>query len=239
MQPKPLIHFSSPPLPEGFVYLEDIDPSILQEIRYAGSHNFVGRPIAGYEAPRCITTLKVAEALKPVQDELRPRSLTLKVYDAYRPLRASADFLKWSLDAEDQKMRAEFYPDVDKGRVFELGYIALRSQHCRGCAIDLTLVPLPVSAQATYTPGDQLVDSRLPKGQRFDDNSVEMGTGFDCFDALASTAHPQISKEARENRMLLKGLMEKQGFENYSAEWWHFSLKDEPFPDIYYDFPIR
>jgi len=230
---------ATPQLPQGFIYLEEVDSTILQEIRYAGSHNVIGRPIDGYEAPRCITTIEVAEALKAVQAELTPLNLTLKVYDTYRPLRASADFLKWSLDPHDQKMRAEFYPNIDKSRVFELGYLALRSQHNRGCAVDLTLVPLPVPPQSTYKPGDILVDSRLPKGQRFNDNSIEMGTGFDCFDPLASTLHPSISDEVRSNRMLLKNLMEKHGFKNYEKEWWHYALIDEPFPDIYFDFPVR
>ncbi len=226
-------------LPDGFIYLEQLDPTIIQEMRYYGNHNFIGRPIEGYEADKCITTLKVAEALKRVQAELRGQSLTLKVYDAYRPLRAVGHFVEWANDVNDLKMKKEFYPDVDKSKLFELGYIGIRSQHTRGCAVDLTIVPIPTPKQDTYQSGDILVDGRLPKGTRFNDNSIEMGTGFDVFDELSHTANSNISDTAKSNRAMLVEIMAKHGFANYSKEWWHFYIEDEPFAETYFDFPIR
>ena len=226
-------------LPEGFVYLESIDDTILQEIRYAGYHNFVGRPIDGYEAHRCVVTKKVGLALAKVQAQLQPQNLTLKVYEGYRPLRAASHFVRWALDPNDHLMKAEFYPAVEKDKIFELGYVAIRSQHTRGCAVDLTLVPLPVPEQVVYQPGDQVIDGRLPKGQRFNDNSIEMGTGFDCLDVKAHTLNSDVSEVAQKNRAMLTGLMASYGFANYRKEWWHFYLADEPFPDTYFDFPIR
>lgn len=226
-------------LPKGFSYLEQHDASILQEIRYAGSHNFVGSPIDGYEEHKCVVSNAVGQALAKVQAALKPHQLSLKVYEAYRPLRAGAHFLKWALSSDDQTMKTEFYPAIEKNTLFDQGYIAFRSQHTRGCAVDVTLVPLPTPAQATYQPGDPVLDGRLPKGQRFDDNSIEMGTSFDCLDEMAHTHNPKISDEAKKNRAFLLEIMSAHGFENYSKEWWHFSLKQEPFPNMYFDFPIR
>jgi D-alanyl-D-alanine dipeptidase len=228
-----------PGLPQGFIYLENLAPTILQEIRYAGCHNFIGRPLNGYEAERCIVSFPLGEALAKVQKEAINQGMTLKVYEAYRPLRAAQDMVKWAMDINDHKMKAEFYPDIDKSKVFELGFLAIRSQHSRGCAVDLTLVPLPIPSQDIYHSGDELKDSRLPKALRFNDNSIEMGTGFDCFDNLSHTMNSHISKEAQHNRMLLKSMMEKYGFINYGKEWWHYSLQNEPFPETYFDFPIH
>ncbi|MBT4880450.1 MAG: M15 family metallopeptidase [Alphaproteobacteria bacterium] len=229
----------SSPLFPGFSYLEDIDSTILQEVRYAGPHNFIGRPIDGYEAARCVVSDKLGQGIAAVQEEVRKDNYTLKVYDAYRPLRSVVNFAKWAMDLEDLLMKEEFYPEINKAHLFDLGYIGFRSQHSRGCAVDLTLVPLTIPDQDTYRSGDQLVDARLPKGQRFNDNSIEMGTGFDCFDEMSHTACPRISEEAKKNRAYLTKVMETHGFENYEKEWWHFSLKDEPFPETYFDFPVR
>lgn len=222
-----------------FVYLEEVDPTILQEIRYAGYHNVLGRPIAGYEAARCVTTRVVAKALSQAQKQANDMGYTFKVYEAYRPLRAGEDWVKWTRNAEDQLMKDEFYSGIDKTKMFELGYVALRSQHTRGAAVDVTLVPIEVPRQDTYQAGDKLVCGTLPKGQRFNDNSIEMGTGFDCMHELSHTANPNISEEAKKNRKLLCDLMERHGFENYSKEWWHFGFKDETYPNQYFDFPIR
>jgi len=226
-------------LPTGFVYLEDIDPSILQEIRYATHHNFLGRPVDGYLKNRCIVTEPLARALAQAQQTALKLNLTLKVYEAYRPLRAASDFLKWAKDCQDQSMKAEFYPHLDKATLFEAGYIAVRSQHSRGAAVDLTLVPLPVPSQPTYKPGDPLMDSSLPKAQRFQDNSIDMGTGFDCFHEKSHTWNPTVPEEAKRNRALLCGIMTGCGLRNYEKEWWHFSLTNEPFPDLYFDFLIE
>lgn len=225
-------------LPEGFVYLSDIDPTILQEVRYAGFHNFVGRPIPSYNAPIIIMTYAAATAVKAVQEELKPFHLTLKIYDAYRPQDAVDSFVTWAQDPADELTKAEFYPTINKKDVFEAGFIAKKSSHTRGSAVDLTIVPLPAPFQPTWKRGDPILDGRLPLGQRFADNSLDMGTSFDCLDELSYTANPTLPFEVRANRLLLKTLMEKHGFENYWREWWHFGLVNEPYPDTYFNFPV-
>lgn len=225
-------------LPEKFVYLSDIDPTIVQEVRYAAHHNFMGRPMPGYLAPVIIMTEPAARALKGVQDDLRPFDLSLKVYDAYRPQETVDSFIAWAKDTSDQVTKTEFYPAVDKRDLFKLGYIAEKSGHTRGSTVDLTIVPLPLPAQPIWKPGDLVLDGRLPVGQRFADNSLDMGTGFDCLDKLAHTHNPAIPAPARANRLLLYTLMLKHGFKFYNKEWWHFTLKDEPFPDTYFNFPV-
>lgn len=144
-------------LPDGFVYLRDIAPDIRQDMRYAGNHNFVGRPIEGYEAGECILSTKAAEALRAAAEELAPENLRLRVYDCYRPARAVADFAQWARDIDDTIMQAEFYPRVDKSLLFELGYIAERSGHSRGSTVDLTIEPMN-TPETGWTPGDPLVD---------------------------------------------------------------------------------
>ncbi len=149
-------------MPAGFVWLKDVDPTIEQEIRYYGDHNFLGRPVAGYEAPECILTKQAAEALRAVQRELEGSRLSLKVYDCYRPQRAVDDFVAWSKDVADQTMKAEFYPRVDKARVFELGYIAEKSGHTRGSTVDLTIVPAgPRRSSAPLFPASRLSIARF------------------------------------------------------------------------------
>lgn len=225
-------------LPGGFTYLQDIEPTILQEVRYAGYHNFTGRPIPGYLSPLIILAEPVALALKAIQSEARAFQLTLKVYDGYRPQEAVDSFAIWANDANDQLTKNEFYPALDKKDVFEAGYIARRSSHTRGSAVDLTLVPLPVPDQPTWKPGDPVLDGRLPKGERFADNSIDMGTGFDCLDALSHTCNPDLPPHVRANRLLLKSLMEKHGFKNDWREWWHYAFINEPYPDSYFNFPV-
>lgn len=219
------------------VSIADVDPTIIVAARYYGSHNFIGRPITGYEAPKCMLTPEAARALAGVQNDVRGYGLTLKAYDCYRPQRAVNDFVQWARDTSDTAMKAEFYPAVDKRNLFSDGYIAERSGHSRGSTIDLTLVPLPAPEQPSYTRGDRLLDCRSP--QRFADNSIDMGTGYDCFDPLSHTANPGVGPAAARNRLLLKLAMEKHGFSNYANEWWHFTLRDEPHPDTYFDVPVR
>lgn len=223
----------------GFVYLKDIDPTILQEIRYYSNHNFVGRRISGYEQPTCILTKQTAIALKEVQDVLRKQKLSLKVYDCYRPTNATQDFLAWSKNPSDQKMKQEFYPRTSKEKLFKLGYIAEQSGHSRGSTVDLTIVDLKHKTQATYHAGEKLVSCYLPKTQRFDDNSLDMGTGYDCLDVQANTYNPLVKRVAMENRLQLSALMTKHGFIPYEKEWWHFTLKNEPFPKTYFSFPVQ
>jgi len=225
--------------PAGFVYLSDIDASIVQDIRYATVHNFVGRPIAGYEAAECVLSEKAARALARVQARLLRKNLSLIVWDGYRPARASADFARWSKDANDARMKAEFYPRTDKRRLFELGFLSLNSAHARGSAVDLGVVPASLRTPPPFDPKAPLAPCFAPRGERFVDGTIDLGTGFDCFDALAATTHPAISAEARANRLMLRDLMVAAGFRPYRREWWHFELIDEPFPQQTFDFPIR
>lgn len=225
--------------PDGFVYLESLDPTILQEIRYAGCHNFMGRPVPGYNANRCVVSKAIGRALVEAQKEANTHGLTLKVYDGYRPLRAVEAFVLWAQDLDDEVTKGEFYAHVPKSELFEREYIGVRSFHARGAAVDLTLVPLPVPNQPTFQVGDQLLDGILPKGERFADNSLDMGTGFDVFHELSHTDHPDISTEAKANRKLLCEILGRQGLVSYEWEWWHFNLADEPFPNTYFDFAIK
>ena len=225
--------------PAEFVDIQQIIPNILIDLRYATFYNFVGKPIDGYRAPVCYVTRSTAEALREVQKELAPMGLSLKIYDAYRPQRAVDHFVRWAKDLSDTLMKAAFYPDVDKSRLFAEGYIASRSGHSRGSTVDITIVPLPASPPSAYSPGDSLCDCRAQLSRRFPDNSLDMGTAWDCFDPLSHTANPEIDGQQRANRLLLKTLMEKHGFRNYEKEWWHFTLVNEPFPDTYFDFVVE
>ena len=201
--------------PTDFVALSDIDPTIAQDIRYFSAHNFTGARVDGYRAPLCILTRVAAEGLRGVQQQLAEQGYALKVYDCYRPQRAVDAFVRWAGDMRDQRMKAEFYPRVDKSKLFEDGYIDYHSGHSRGSTVDLTVVRLP--------PGDE---------------SVDMGTGFDCFDPLAHTLDPDIQGEQLTNRLLLRDVMQDHGFVNYVNEWWHFTYQPESYPDRYFDFPV-
>jgi D-alanyl-D-alanine dipeptidase len=225
-------------LPNRFVYLKDIDPSIIQDIRYAGYHNFIGRPIKGYEANECILTKKAALALRDVQTELKKSDLSIKVYDCYRPQMAVNDFVEWSKIISQQNMKPEFYPHINKSDFFKLGYVAEKSSHTRGSTIDLTIVSVPIRQQADYHRGQSLVACFLPYKIRYQDNSIDMGTGFDCFDPSAHGDNRGINLIAFQHRQLLRALMEKYQFVSYPQEWWHFTLKDEPYPNTYFNFLI-
>lgn len=225
-------------LPSGFVYLKNIDPSILQDIRYAGVHNFVGRPIKGYQAHECILTKQAALALRDVQAELKKSNLSLKVYDCYRPQMAVSDFVAWSRAPNDQSMKKEFYPHIQKSNAFKLGYIAFKSGHSRGSSIDLTIVALPAKKQANFHRGQSLLSCVNPVNNRFQDNSVDMGTGYDCFHPAAYSNYQNINSIALNNRRLLKTIMQKNNFKPYFREWWHFTLKNEPYPHTYFNFPV-
>lgn len=227
-----------PAAPAEFVALSDVAPSILQDIRYATPHNFVGQRIDGYVEPTCILTRQAAEGLRQAQSQLRKQGYTLKVYDCYRPQRAVDHFVRWAKDLADEKMKAEFYPNVAKDRLFEDGYIAEKSGHSRGSTMDLTVVKLPPRFQRPYVPGEPLEPCFAPQNQRFPDNMVDMGTGYDCFDPLAHTDNPAITGVARQNRDLLRNTMIAAGFHNLPEEWWHYTLAGEPFPDTYFDFPV-
>ncbi|WP_327313723.1 M15 family metallopeptidase [Streptomyces sp. NBC_01235] len=229
---------TDPGAPTDFVALRTVDPTILQEMRYFTPHNFVGEPIDGYRQPICILTRPAAEALHQAQTKLLRQGYTLKVYDCYRPQRAVNHFVRWAEDLNDQALKEEFYPNVDKTRLFEDGYIAEKSGHSRGSTMDLTIVRLPAAPTRPYVPGEPLVPCYAPQRQRFPDNSVDMGTGFDCFDTLAHTLDPRVQGEQRANRLLLKSTLEDLGFVNLAEEWWHYTFKPEPYPDTYFDFQV-
>ncbi|WP_089154154.1 M15 family metallopeptidase [Micromonospora sp. NBS 11-29] len=237
--PPPSVTPTGPRAPADIVDLATVDPSVRTDIRYAGAHNFVGRPIDGYAEPLCLLTRRAAEALRRVQAAALTGGHSLKVYDCYRPQRAVNEFVAWAKRPDEQQMKGEFYPDVPKGRLFADGYIGAPTAHSRASTVDLTLVPVPTPDQAGYAPGQPLVPCTAPAGRRFGDDSVDMGTGFDCFDPRAHTADALISDTARANRALLRELMTAQGFDNYPREWWHYRYLDEPYPTTWFDFPVR
>ena len=202
-------------LPDGFCYVQEIIPDVIQDIRYAGTHNFVGEVIDGYEAPLAIMTEKAALRLKDAADEFREMGYRILIYDAYRPLMAVKHFLRWSKDADDLRMQEEFYPEYkNKTLLVEQGYIARNSSHTRGSALDLTLV------DAEGVP-------------------LDMGTCFDYFGKAAWHGAKGLTEEQQANRKLLKTVMEKHGFKPFDKEWWHYRLRGEPFPDTSFDFPVK
>jgi D-alanyl-D-alanine dipeptidase len=225
-------------LPKGFVYLRDIDSTIVQDIRYAGSHNFVGRPIRGYLAAECILSEAAANALKSVQRMLAEKKLSLIVWDCYRPKRAVDDFFRWSKDIAHSEMKAEFYPRTDKEKLFALGYLAMRSAHSRGSTVDLGIVPSGFSSAPPPDPSQSLKACTSPKGERFEDGTIDFGTGYDCLDVLARTSNAPAGGIALRNRQMLKSCMQAAGFRPYFREWWHFELADEPFDRDGFDFEV-
>jgi D-alanyl-D-alanine dipeptidase len=199
----------------GFVDAAHVVPGIAVEMRYFEGSNFVGRRIDGYEAPICLLTREAAAALAAVQRDLAASGFGVKVFDCYRPARAVAHFVRWARDSSDQQTKREFYPDFDKRDLFRDGYISARSGHSRGSTIDLTLV-------------------RLSDGQ-----SLEMGSPFDFFGPRSGRSDRSIAAEAQSNRNVLAAAMVRRGFRGYWKEWWHFTLAGEPFPETYFDFPVR
>jgi zinc D-Ala-D-Ala dipeptidase len=213
-----LVSFASGPvsaqMPAGFVDAAAVVPGLVVDMRYFGSNNFVGERIDGYERPRCLLTTHAAEALARVQRDLSPRGLGLKVFDCYRPARAVAHFLRWAKRIDDVK-KAEFHPDIEKRDLFRLGYLAVRSGHSRGSTVDLTLV------------------------RRADGAELDMGTIYDFAGRQSWVADKSVSIEAQKNRALFAQAMVRGGFRPYHKEWWHFTLVNEPFPETYFDFPVR
>jgi D-alanyl-D-alanine dipeptidase len=223
-------------LPPGFVYLRDIAPAVLQEMKYASLDNFTGGKLPGYDAPECILREPVARALQRVQVELEPKGFSLKVYDCYRPVRAVGAMRAWADDGRPERPTKRFFPRAHKPYLFSLGYIATRSNHSIGKAVDLTLVPLPRQPAADFDPSANYGACIGPATERAPDDGIDMGTGFDCFDLRSHTAAEDIDAEAKRRRALLVNAMEKQGFHNYAREWWHFDYFGGG--GGYYDFPI-
>lgn len=206
-------HAPDQPAPD-FVDAATLIPNLAVEMRYAGSDNFIGRPITGYNAPVCLLSRPAAAALASVAADLRPQGLGLKVFDCYRPARAVADFAKWARDPSDQKRKVDYYPNVDKSQLFELGYIAERSGHSRGSTLDLTLIDLATKAE------------------------IDMGSTYDLFDTLSWPTDPRPSSAQQANRLKLQSAMTANGFRPLKEEWWHFTLNGEPYPDTYFDVPV-
>jgi D-alanyl-D-alanine dipeptidase len=224
-------------LPGGFAYLREIDPTILQDIRYAGANNFMGRPLAGYGAAECVVKREVGLALKAIQRELAGQRLSLKMFDCYRPERAVADMVAWAGNGRETSAEHRYNPAFRKADLFRLGYIATHSQHSTGAALDLTLVDLTADNSAAFDPNKAYADCTAPAVARAPEGSVDMGTGYDCTDAMGHTAAPSINPDQRAWRKRLVTAMAKQGFVNYSKEWWHFSLPGAG--GAAYDFPIQ
>lgn len=200
--------------PSGFVVLAEYLPHIVQEIRYYSTYNFIGERIDGYEEPCAILTQEAARALKGVSNELFVQGYRLEVFDAYRPVSAVRQFILWGIEDQDVRMKPYFYPTLEKQELFARGYIAKQSSHSRGSAIDLTLL-----------------DMRTGK-------EVDMGSPFDLFDEASHPDFRGITQEQYENRMLLRHAMERGGFLPIDCEWWHFMLKNEPYPETYFRFPV-
>jgi zinc D-Ala-D-Ala dipeptidase len=223
-------------LPGSFVYLRDIDPTILQDIRYAQLDNFMGRRVPGYEADECILLRRAAEALARVQADLRSKQLSLKVYDCYRPARAVRAFVAWG-ELPDDGATKRFYPRLDKRSLFGLGYIARQSGHTRGDTVDVTLVVHPPGSTAAFDPAHRYGPCTGSFSSRAPDNGVDMGTGFDCFDAMSHTSSSVTSEQSRWRGTLVSA-MSRHGFRNFAREWWHFTLGSSS-AKTGFDFPIR
>jgi D-alanyl-D-alanine dipeptidase len=227
---------SAQALPGGFVFLRDMDPTIIQDIRYAGPNNFVGRPLSGYGAAECVVKRRVALALKSIQQELAPQNLSLKMLDCYRPVRAVHDIAVWAQNGREIPAERRYNPAFRKADLFRLGYIARYSGHSTGIAVDLTLVDLNADNSPQFDPNKAYADCTAAANARAPEASVDMGTGYDCSDLKAHARARSVTPEQRRWRNLLVAAMAKQGFVNYWKEWWHFSLPGAGGPA--YDFPI-
>lgn len=201
--------------PSGFVLLGEFIPDIIQEIRYYSSFNFIGERINGYEEPCAFLTIEAARALKKVAGEANVQGYRLKVFDAYRPATAVKHFVLWGIEDTDVRMKPYFYPDVPKQELFSRGYIAGKSGHSRGSTVDLTLLDMQTGKE------------------------LDMGSSFDFFGEISHPDYQGVTEEQYYNRMFLQKLMVRNGFEPIDCEWWHFTLKDEPYPDTYFDFPVN
>ncbi|MBQ5490440.1 MAG: M15 family metallopeptidase [Treponema sp.] len=197
-----------------FVLLADFVPHIVQEIRYYSTYNFVGERIDGYESPCALLTKEAARALKEVSSEMAVQGYRLKVFDAYRPVRAVKQFIFWALEDTDIRMKPYFYPEIEKQDLFKLGYIAKKSSHSRGSTVDLTLLDMQTGKE------------------------VDMGSPFDLFSEKSHPDYRGITQQQYDNRMILQRAMVRGGFMPLDCEWWHFTLSNEPFPDTYFDFPV-
>lgn len=222
-------------LTNNFVYLSEIEPSILQNLRYASSDNLIGHNLRGYNANKVILKEKAALRLKDVQKYLLGKGYTLVIYDAYRPQRAVQHFVEWSQN-NDISTKNYYYPTLDKKILFAKGYISLKSNHCKGYTVDLTIMPIQSSLKRIS------VSERLLKnGDKIsflDDGTLDMGTSFDCFHEASHHNSDLISEASKDNRKILEDTMRKFGFSTIDVEWWHYTLSDIDGTEDY-DFPIE
>ncbi|WP_245574760.1 M15 family metallopeptidase [Gaetbulibacter saemankumensis] len=202
-------------MPDKFVYATEVIPNLDVELRYYSTDNFVGTSIEGYNANRLILTYEAAVALKRVQEELKKENLCLRVYDGYRPQRAVNHFIDWAKDLNDTINKAVFYPELGKEFLFQEEYIATRSGHSKGSTVDLTIID--------GNTGEPL----------------DMGSSFDYFGEISGIYFNNLTSAQKQNRKKLLNIMRKHGFRNYPKEWWHYTLRHEPFPSTYFDFPIE
>ncbi|MES2626389.1 MAG: M15 family metallopeptidase [Pseudomonadota bacterium] len=201
-------------MPANFVYLRDVIPDVVEDVRYFSADNFVGERIPGYEAARLLITAEAASSLMAVQQYLQHVGLGLKVFDAYRPARAVKFFKEWSQNPQDIRKQAVYYPNLEKSAIFAAGYLVEFSSHSRGSTVDLTIID---------ASGAEL----------------DMGSCFDFFDLSSWTASQAVSAQQRANRLLLRSVMLMNNFIPVEEEWWHFTLKNEPYPLAWFDFPVR
>ena len=183
-------------------------------MRYFSNNNFIGRPIPGYYANKAFLTREAADALLLAQRDFIKLGYRLKIYDAYRPQTAVDYFSAWAADLEDSQNKSQYYPNISKSQLFADGYIAAKSGHSRGSAVDLTLLEIESG------------------------NELDMGSPWDFFDPISWVENNQITDHQRANRKLLASVMMIHGFKPLKEEWWHFSFTEEPFPETYFDFPI-
>lgn len=224
-------------MPDGFVYLSDVDPSIIQDVRYAGDQNFMGRTVTGYQAAHIICTSQAAAHLKEASTYFKSLGYTLVVYDGFRPQMAVDAFRAWGDHPEDIIAKAYYYPDFSKAEIFAHGYVAnYRSSHTRGSTFDLTLIPTGSSLKPiVYTKRTLSNGDIIPF---LDDGTVDMGSSFDLFHPVSGHDSPLITGEYAKMRDVLRQGMLKAGFDQYPEEWWHYTLAHEPYPETYFDFPI-
>lgn len=230
---------SSERLPAGFIYVHDVIPDVQVSLRYGTDENFVGCRVDGYYSNVSIMTEAAAVALKQAQELVKENGYELVIYDSYRPQKSVNHFIRWSEDPNDPQVKKEhYYPRVDKENAFNLGYIARRSGHTRGSTIDLTIIEKGKRVVQPLTP----VKRTLNDGSTImflDDGTVDMGSSFDLFDEASYTNSTLVDEHHQQLRQMFKGIMERAGFNNYPKEWWHYTLKNEPFPDTYFDFDVR
>ncbi len=200
---------------EGFVYMDEALPGIFWDAKYTTEDNFTGAAVDGYRINRVVGTHEMAEALGKAKNLAAVRGFGLLLWDGYRPQRAVDRFLRWAASPEDGGTKGKHYPNIDKADIVPLGYVATKSGHSRGSAIDLTLC----EARSGH-PAD-------------------MGGDFDLMDVRSHHGAEGIAPEAARNRQTLKEIMEACGFSAYVCEWWHYLLKDEPYPGRYFDFPVE